>query len=187
MTKTTESEVRARAEKAAEDDCKKLWEMIELQCAYDEACFKANGIEFGYMDIRVNLDDCLTDEIGELNHELKPVWCHWGRHAKTVDRKAALEELADVTHFLLAKVIANHLEDRFVDCFKHYRMTFSQYQAGSKYFNLSALGVATTPNFMALGFLKAMSKAGFDFDDLYKAYKRKNKENYKRLKEQKNG
>ena len=41
------------------------------------------------------------DEIGEFTHELKGDWCWWKKSQEPVNRNKALEELADVFHFVL--------------------------------------------------------------------------------------
>lgn len=50
------------------------------------------------------------DEVGELIHELKPLWCYWKKSQKEVDKKRVLEELADCLHFALSYEL-NRLED----------------------------------------------------------------------------
>ena len=42
------------------------------------------------------------DEVGELIHELKPIWCYWKKSQKEVDKQRVLEELADCLHFALS-------------------------------------------------------------------------------------
>ena len=42
------------------------------------------------------------DEVGELIHELKPIWCYWNKSQKEVDKHRDLEELADCLHFALS-------------------------------------------------------------------------------------
>ena len=50
-----------------------LFEMIQLQIAYDQAVYKKFKTE--YDEIKTRL--ALLDEIGETNHELKAFWCWW--------------------------------------------------------------------------------------------------------------
>ena len=50
------------------------------------------------------------DEVGELIHELKPLWCYWKKAQKEVDKQRVLEELADCLHFALSYEL-NRLED----------------------------------------------------------------------------
>lgn len=42
------------------------------------------------------------DEVGELVHELKPLWCYWKKNNKEVDKQRVLEELSDCLHFALS-------------------------------------------------------------------------------------
>lgn len=89
----------------AEECIQQLSEMLDLQAKYDERCFEINGIEGEYEGLPLN--KALLDEIGELNHALKPEWCWWGRGGKEVDREHVLEEWVDCVHFILAKYLAS--------------------------------------------------------------------------------
>lgn len=42
------------------------------------------------------------DEVGELVHELKPLWCYWKKEHKEIDKQRVLEELSDCLHFALS-------------------------------------------------------------------------------------
>lgn len=42
------------------------------------------------------------DEVGELIHELKPLWCYWKKQHKEIDKQRVLEELSDCLHFALS-------------------------------------------------------------------------------------
>ena len=42
------------------------------------------------------------DELGELIHELKPLWCYWKKDNKPVNKRRVLEELSDCLHFALS-------------------------------------------------------------------------------------
>ena len=42
------------------------------------------------------------DEVGELIHELKPLWCYWKKNNKEVNKRRVLEELSDCLHFALS-------------------------------------------------------------------------------------
>ena len=42
------------------------------------------------------------DEVGELIHELKPLWCYWKKDNKPVNKRRVLEELSDCLHFALS-------------------------------------------------------------------------------------
>ena len=53
----------------------------------------------------VELDLAILDELGEVNHHLKPLWAWWKKpgSALTIDADALVNEAADVLHFLLIR------------------------------------------------------------------------------------
>lgn len=42
------------------------------------------------------------DEVGQLIHELKPLWCYWKKNNKEVNKRRVLEELSNCLHFALS-------------------------------------------------------------------------------------
>ena len=75
-----------------------LKEMFQMQKSLNENILK----EFGELSMTSDkLQMAITDELGELTHELKGRWCWWKKSQKPVDRKRVLEELVDVYHFVM--------------------------------------------------------------------------------------
>ncbi len=75
-----------------------LKEMFQMQKSLNENILK----EFGKLSMTSDkLQMAITDELGELTHELKGRWCWWKKSQKPVDRKRVLEELVDVYHFVM--------------------------------------------------------------------------------------
>lgn len=75
-----------------------LKEMFQMQKSLNENILK----EFGKLSMTSNkLQMAITDELGELTHELKGDWCWWKKTQPPVDRKRVLEELVDVYHFVM--------------------------------------------------------------------------------------
>ena len=70
---------------------KELMEITNLQLQYDEAVFEK--IESEWDACKCHL--ALIDEIGEVNHELKKMWCYWRENQPKVDREKLLEELSE--------------------------------------------------------------------------------------------
>ena len=76
----------------------KLKEMLEMQRVLDANIYETHGVEYDEEKTYM----ALFDELGELNHELKPTWCWWKKTVKPLDREKVLEELVDVWHFALS-------------------------------------------------------------------------------------
>lgn len=87
-----------------------LFEMIQLQIAYDQAVYEEFETEYDETKTRL----ALLDEIGETNHELKALWCWWKKTQKPVDWCKVLEELADCWHFALS-IYYHSVEDLYGD------------------------------------------------------------------------
>lgn len=76
--------------------------MIETMLKKQDELNSAIMKEFGLTTIsKEQIDLATLDEIGEFTHELKGDWCWWKKSQEPVDRNKALEELADVFHFVL--------------------------------------------------------------------------------------
>ena len=56
------------------------------------------------------------DEVGELIHELKPLWCYWKKEHKEINMQRVLEELSDCLHFALS--YENTKEPKLLDVFE---------------------------------------------------------------------
>lgn len=146
-------------------------EMIEMQKAYDQAVYKEFNCSFDREKCRL----ALIDEIGEFNHEVKKSWCYWKHTQKSIDREKALEELADVWHFALS--LAYHgAEEDGKDFY-----TLGKPMGGGPVSNLYAKMLC----FDCEGILEELILVGnaydFSMEDVFEAYKKKNKINYERL------
>ena len=76
--------------------------MIETMLKKQDELNSAIMKEFGLTTIsKEQIDLATLDEIGEFTHELKGDWCWWKKSQEPVDRNKALEELADIFHFVL--------------------------------------------------------------------------------------
>lgn len=95
---------------------KQLSELEDLQYDYDRQVFAVHGVE-SYKSLGARQGLALLSEIGELNQELKGNWCYWKFTQNPVDREKALEELADVMHFLFSMVDRSGTHDAFNDGF----------------------------------------------------------------------
>lgn len=158
-------------------------EMIELQRAYDKAVYKEFNCE--YDEEKCTL--ALLDEIGEFNHELKANWCYWKKTQKPIDREKALEELADVWHFTLSLVyhdfdeIYKHHEEFAKEIikidFKNIKIMLTEHKTLSEwYFDLTDIFSNKIEVLIIIGI-----KCGFSLEEVYEAYKKKNKTNLERL------
>lgn len=170
-------------------------EMMQLQRNYDLAVNKEFGTEYEIHKTYL----ALIDEIGEVNHELKSVWCWWKKTQKPVDWNKVLEELADCWHFALSiyyhdvddfygksskdKFLsdADYLfeEDIQTDYFikKYQRRDVWKLHECMSDIAFSMIAFNTIEQLLTLS-----AWCGFQFEDIYKAYKKKNKINYERLK-----
>lgn len=137
-----------------------LKELLEMQRALDE--------KKSYL--------ALIDEIGELTHELKGDWCWWKKTQAPVDREKVLEELVDVWHFVLS--IENHsIYDKCNSQIMNY--DFKRLVKDVDYVEIAGdLVNSKIPLFYVMCLTY---KLGFDFEDVYEAYKKKNAVNFERL------
>ena len=174
-----------------------LFEMIQLQKAYDQAVYEEFETEYDETKTRL----ALLDEIGETNHELKSLWCWWKKTQKPVDWDKALEELADCWHFVLSIYYHNiedwygrmewaKISDECIALFKENRMMFNciwamDFRPDRMKLLLECME-DITGGYNALRIVNSLINLtlclGFDFEEIYEAYKEKNKVNYERLK-----
>lgn len=81
-----------------ETDLRMIETMLKKQDELNSAIMK----EFGLTTIsKEQIDMATLDEIGEFTHELKGDWCWWKKSQEPVNRNKAMEELADIFHFVL--------------------------------------------------------------------------------------
>lgn len=161
---------------------KMLREMLEIQRAHDAWTFEAFGIRNGYTDC--DLDAALLDEVGELNHELKPFWCWWKRGGKYINHAKCLEEWADCMHFILAKIIeaGPREEARFLGRAERlWKRKDATWPRVSATYQLCDLPGEKQPTFLADYMLYIPDQIGATFEQTYEAYKAKNAVNKKRV------
>ena len=150
----------------------KLKEMLEMQRVLDENIYTTHNVE--YDEEKSYL--ALIDEIGELNHELKAEWCWWKKNQAPVNKEKVLEELVDVWHFALSIFYQNHCG---VGISKQTIQYFEDLELCELYLCL----VHKVKKICLLEMILALTyKLGFDFEEIYEAYKKKNAINYERLK-----
>lgn len=161
----------------------KLLEMLQMQQALNENILKEHGSE-KYTD--ENLEHAFLDELGELNHELKPLWCWWKKTQKPVDQERLLEEYVDCIHFGLCMLLNSYkyelenVVDNIVFKYQSY-INFKEYATSLRCFkDILNRSYDSFDRFVVL--LALGDKLGFDFDTIYEAYIKKNKVNYERLK-----
>lgn len=92
-------------------------EMLKMQKKLDVAIFEKAGMKAYPKPEQYFL--AILDEVGELNHEMKPKWCWWKANSGKVDKEKQLEELVDVWHFVLsfansAEINPNEIDIKFV-------------------------------------------------------------------------
>lgn len=149
-----------------------LKELLEMQRVLDENIYTTHNVEYDEKKSYL----ALIDEIGELNHELKAEWCWWKKTVKPVDREKVLEELVDVWHFALSIFYQNHCG---VGISKQTIQYFEDLELCELYLCL----IRKVQKICLLEMILALTyKLGFDFEDVYKCYKKKNEVNWQRLK-----
>ncbi len=146
-----------------------LNDMINLQKVYDSAVYKEFGCDFDEEKCKL----AMIDEIGEFNHEIKKSWCWWKKTQKGIDLDKALEELVDVWHFALS--LTYHAFDNeykiaeYIDADSDYKLSHLYKQViENPYLRLHALAQIGV-------------RLGFNMEQVYEAYKKKNKINHERL------
>lgn len=180
---------------------KQLSELEDLQYDYDRQVFAVHGVE-SYKSLGARQGLALLSEIGELNQELKGNWCYWKFTQNPVDREKALEELADVMHFLFSLVNRCGGITAFNDAFSE-----AYYTAVARNENLtddewcerlltcfldflsfaSVMTVLKAPTYLfardaAASLALLIIMLGFDWSDAKQAYLSKNRKNRERLK-----
>ena len=166
-----------------ETDLRMIETMLKKQDELNSAIMK----EFGLTTIsKEQIDLATLDEIGEFTHELKGDWCWWKKSQEPVDRNKALEELADVFHFVLIYELF-YGKRKYLDDSECYRESPHDYLSMVKIdigFGL-ANALISILKFVdgLLMYLLALSEhLGFCLEEVYAAYMRKNAINMERLK-----
>ena len=157
-----------------------LKELLEMQRVLDESIFKEHWItEYP----KENMQIALFVELGELMNELPTWFKHWKKSAVD-NREKALVEYVDCLHFALS--LTNNEKEWFD---KDLSLSPDIYDYNSHQITLIAemRTSAIMKNIIQfegnLSYLFGLGvKLGFEWDEIYKAYKDKNAVNYERLK-----
>lgn len=166
-----------------ETDLRMIETMLKKQDELNSAIMK----EFGLTTIsKEQIDTATLDEIGEFTHELKGDWCWWKKSQEPVNRNKALEELADIFHFVLIYELFYGKRKYLTDPEQYWGspcsyMPMVQMDIGFGIANalISILKLADG----RLMYLLALSeRLGFCLEEIYAAYMRKNAINMERLK-----
>lgn len=155
-----------------------LKEMLEMQKKLDASILEQRDIkEYPYENMRI----ALFVELGELLNELPTKFKHW-KVSAVDNRDKALIEYVDCLHFALSIHNYYHVKidtDQFVSM-HHYNRAFKEtneyYTIYELLEKIASSKVITLHYVLALGY-----KLGFTWEEIYNAYKEKNKVNYERL------
>lgn len=162
--------------------------MIETMLKKQDELNSAIMKEFGLTTIsKEQIDLATLDEIGEFTHELKGDWCWWKKSQEPVNRNKALEELADVFHFVLIYELfygkRTYLDNPEYNL-ESYRDYMPMVQMDIGFGIANALTRIIDLADSRLMYLLALSEhLGFCLEEIYAAYMRKNAINMERLKE----
>jgi len=156
-----------------------LKEMLEMQKMLDASIFAKHGIKsYPYENMRI----ALFVELGELLNELPTKFKHWKASAAD-NRVKALVEYVDCLHFALSIHNYYHVKidtDQFEQMHNYnyaFKQTNEYYTIYELLEKIASSKVITLHYVLALGY-----KLGFTWEEIYNAYKEKNKVNYERLK-----
>lgn len=165
--------------------------MIETMLKKQDELNSAIMKEFGLTTIsKEQIDLATLDEIGEFTHELKGDWCWWKKSQEPVNRNKALEELADVFHFVLIYELLYGKRKYLTDP-EQYRESPRDYLPMVKMNIGFGIGFGLANALISilklvdcrLMYLLALSEhLGFCLEEVYAAYMRKNAINMERLK-----
>lgn len=154
----------------------KLEEMFQMQREVDEL-FHRGVYEFPKEQLQL----ALLDEIGELNHELKPDWCYWKKSIKPKEYAKVLEEYVDCLHFVLS-LCAEHGDTKFGASHVYSTCVVeSRTKTYTIYFKILQYIGFDNPRQALVWFFRLGNRLGISLDDVYNAYVSKNKVNYERL------
>lgn len=143
--------------------------------------------EFGLTTIsKEQIDLATLDEIGEFTHELKGDWCWWKKSQEPVDRNKALEELADVFHFVLIYELLYGKRKYLTDPEQYWGspcsyMPMVQMDIGFGIAN-ALISILKLVDGRLMYLLALSEHLGFCLEEVYAAYMRKNAINMERLK-----
>lgn len=166
-----------------ETDLRMIETMLKKQDELNSAIMK----EFGLTTIsKEQIDLATLDEIGEFTHELKGDWCWWKKSQEPVNRNKALEELADVFHFVLIYELLYGKRKYLTDPEQYWGspcsyMPMVQMDIGFGIAN-ALISILKFVDGRLMYLLALSEHLGFCLEEIYAAYMRKNAINMERLK-----
>lgn len=166
-----------------ETDLRMIETMLKKQDELNSAIMK----EFGLTTIsKEQIDMATLDEIGEFTHELKGDWCWWKKSQEPVNRSKALEELADVFHFVLIYELLYGKRKYLTDPEQYWGspcsyMPMVQMDIGFGIAN-ALISILKLVDGRLMYLLALSEHLGFCLEEVYAAYMRKNAINMERLK-----
>lgn len=166
-----------------ETDLRMIETMLKKQDELNSAIMK----EFGLTTIsKEQIDMATLDEIGEFTHELKGDWCWWKKSQEPVNRNKALEELADVFHFVLIYELLYGKRKYLTDPEQYWGspcsyMPMVQMDIGFGIAN-ALISILKLVDGRLMYLLALSEHLGFCLEEVYAAYMRKNAINMERLK-----
>ena len=156
-----------------------LKELLEMQRVLDDNILRNKGIK---QYPKENMQVALFVELGELLNELPTRFKHW-KSSAVDNREEALVEYVDCLHFALS--LANNESESFnndlalspdiYDYNSHQITLLSELPVHKLLKNITQFE-GNLSYLFGLG-----AKLGFEWDEIYKAYKDKNAVNYERL------
>lgn len=166
-----------------ETDLRMIETMLKKQDELNSAIMK----EFGLTTIsKEQIDMATLDEIGEFTHELKGDWCWWKKSQEPVNRNKALEELADIFHFVLIYELLYGKRKYLTDPEQYWGspcsyMPMVQMDIGFGIAN-ALISILKLVDGRLMYLLALSEHLGFCLEEVYAAYMRKNAINMERLK-----
>ena len=166
-----------------ETDLRMIETMLKKQDELNSAIMK----EFGLATIsKEQIDLATLDEIDEFTHELKGDWCWWKKSQEPVNRNKALEELADIFHFVLIYELLYGKRKYLTDPEQYWGspcsyMPMVQMDIGFEIAN-ALISILKLVDGRLMYLLALSEHLGFCLEEIYAAYMRKNAINMERLK-----
>lgn len=169
-----------------------LNQMFVMQSKYDAKVFQAHGID-GYNEVNQLIPYALLDELGEYHHERKAEWCWWKKSQEPMDKAKALEEFADIAHFVLMNVLAKEYVSYSDNSWKRNHFIKGVIKGLNKaepnsckrefIHSCAQLLEMADGNCSIFGnyFARLITHSGFDLNDIIQAYMDKNAVNVQRV------
>lgn len=166
----------------------KLKEMLEMQAKLDEAIFAEHGTSYEEILKNHGFFYAILDELGEWNHERKPMWCWWKKGMAMVNGAKELEEFVDVFHFVMSHDLAYFKTPKavimeLVEPSEPMPLFYEDVEPLNPSKGVMALYNLLEGEYYPLiyVFLRIAKGSGYTFEDIYNKYMAKNKINFERL------